>query len=146
MHTKRIHPVTTSRARSLRSNMTDVERLLWRAIRGMQMNACRFRRQHPIGPYIADFACIEQRIVVEPDGGQHQDQRVQDDQRTAYLQAQGWHVLRFWNNEVLENLDGVLSTIAEHLSDAPHPSLPPFRGKELYAFPSPFQGEGEGGV
>jgi very-short-patch-repair endonuclease len=123
MRAYRIHPTTTSRARSLRSGMTDVERLLWQAIRGKRVHAHRFRRQHPIGPYIADFACIEQRIVVELDGGQHQDQRVQDDQRTAYLQAQGWHVLRFWNNEVLNNLDGVLSTIAEHLTDAP-PSSP----------------------
>jgi very-short-patch-repair endonuclease len=73
MHAKRIHPTTTSRARSLRSDMTDVERLLWRAIRAKQVNAYRFRRQHPIGPYIADFACIEQRSLVELDGGQHQE-------------------------------------------------------------------------
>jgi very-short-patch-repair endonuclease len=123
MHTKRIHPVTTSRARSLRSDMTDVERLLWRAICSKQVNACRFRRQHPIDFYIADFACIERRLVVELDGGQHQDRSAHDEQRSAYLRSQGWHVLRFWNNEVLNNLDGVLSTIAEHLTDAP-PSLP----------------------
>ena len=123
MHTKRIHPVTTSRARSLRSDMTDVERLLWRAIRSKQVNACRFRRQHPIGSYIADFACIERRLVVELDGGQHQDRSAHDEQRTAYLQSQGWQTLRFWNNEVLNNLDGVLSTIVEHLNHAP-PSSP----------------------
>ncbi|MEK7304320.1 MAG: endonuclease domain-containing protein [Pseudomonadota bacterium] len=103
--------------------MTDVERLLWRAIRGKQVHACRFRRQHPIGPYIADFACIEQWLVVELDGGQHQEQNAQDEQRAAYLQSLGWQILRFWNNEVLNNLDGVLSTIVEHLNHAP-PSSP----------------------
>jgi len=123
MHAKRIHPATTSRARSLRSDMTDVERLLWRVIRGKQIHAHRFRRQHPIGPYIADFACIERRLAVELDGGQHQYQASQDEQRTAYLQSQGWRILRFWNNEVLNNLDGVLSTIVEHLNHAP-PSSP----------------------
>jgi very-short-patch-repair endonuclease len=123
MRAYRIHPTTTSRARSLRSGMTDVERLLWQAIRGKQVNANRFRRQHPIGPYIADFACIEQKLVIELDGGQHQDQLVQDDRRTDYLQALGWHVLRFWNNEVVNNLDEVLSTIAEHMNHAP-PSSP----------------------
>ena len=87
--------------------MTDAERLLRRAIRSKQIHAHRFRRQHPIGPYIADFTCIEQKLVIELDGGQHQDQVTQDEQRTAFLQAQGWRVLRFWNNEVLDNLDGV---------------------------------------
>lgn len=123
MRAYRIHPTTTSRARSLRSGMTDVERLLWRAIRGKQIQAHRFRRQHPIGPYIVDFACIEQKLVVELDGGQHQKQNPQDEQRTACLQSQGWQILRFWNNEVLNNLDGVLSTIVEHLNHAP-PSSP----------------------
>jgi len=99
--------------------MTDVEHLLWRAIRGKQVNACRFRRQHPIGPYIADFACIERRLAVELDGGQHQDQNSQDEPRTAFMQTQGWQVLRFWNIDVLENLDGVLATIAENLNHAP---------------------------
>ena len=130
MTVRRISPVTTTRARSLRTGMTDVERLLWQALRGKQINKHRFRRQHPIGPYIADFACIDKRIVIELDGGQHQDQLVQDEQRSAFLRAQGWQVLRFWNNDVLNNLDGVLSTIAERLTVTP-PS-----------WPSPFQGEG----
>ena len=99
--------------------MTDAERLLWQVLRGKQCNGHRFRRQHPIGPYIADFACIEQRIVIELDGGQHQAQRGYDEHRSTFLQAQGWQVLRFWNNDVLNNIAGVLSIIAEGLSHAP---------------------------
>ena len=92
--------------------MTDAERFLWKALRSKKINGHRFRRQHPIGQYIADFACIEQRIVIELNGGQHQEQNIFDEQRSVCLQAQGWRVLRFWNNEVLNNIDGVLTVIA----------------------------------
>jgi very-short-patch-repair endonuclease len=115
----RIKPETTRRARSLRAEMTDVERLLWQALRYKQVNGNRFRRQHPIGRYIVDFACIEQKLVIELDGGQHQEQVAYDEQRTASLQAQGWQVLRFWNNDILNNLEGVLTRIAENLTAAP---------------------------
>ena len=101
MPNKRIDELITERARELRSNMTDAERLLWRALRNKQINAHRFRRQHPIGPYIADFACIEAKLVIELDGGQHQTQETYDGQRSEFLRAQGWRELRFWNNEVL---------------------------------------------
>jgi len=110
--------------------MTDVERKLWQALRGKQFNERRFRRQHPIGQYIADFACIERMIVIELDGGQHQEQLEYDEQRTEYLRQHGWQVLRFWNNDVLNNLDGVLMVIAGRLE-----SLPPSQ-------PSPCKGEG----
>jgi len=116
---RRINCVTTERARSLRSSMTDAERMLWRAVRSKQLAGHRFRRQHPIGKYIADFACIEQKIVIELDGGQHQEQLAYDEQRSAFLQAQGWQVVRFWNNDVLNNLDGVLLGIAESFTAAP---------------------------
>ena len=119
MTSRRISPVTITRARSLRSAMTDVERMLWQAIRGKQLNSHRFRRQHPIGNYIVDFACLEQKIVIELDGGQHQEQFEYDEQRSIFLQAHGWQVLRFWNNDVLNNIDGVLSVIAENLTVAP---------------------------
>ena len=121
MCAKRIGPAITSRARSLRGGMTDVERLLWRSLRSKQLNAGRFRRQHPIGPYIADFAYIEQKLVIELDGGQHQEREAQDKQRTIFMQSHGRQVLRFWNNDVQNNLDGVLSSIAERLNHA-HPS------------------------
>ena len=121
MTVRRIRLVTTSRARLLRSAMTSVERLLWQALRGKQLNGHRFRRQHPIGQYIADFACIEQKIVIELDGGQHQEQLVYDEQRSAFLRAHGWQILRFWNNDVLNNFDGVLFVIAENLTASPPP-------------------------
>ena len=99
--------------------MTDAERLLWQQLRHKQMNGHRFRRQHPIGKYIADFACLEQKLIIELDGGQHQDQRVYDQARSTFLQAQGWQVLRFWNNDVLNNIGGVVASIAQRLSLTP---------------------------
>jgi very-short-patch-repair endonuclease len=120
---RRIPPITTARARLLRSNMTDVERRLWGAMRGKQLEGCRFRRQHAIGAYIVDFACVERMLVIELDGGQHQDQKTYDDTRSKYLNQQGWQVVRFWNNEVLENLGGVLEVIVEKLKSTP-PSQP----------------------
>ncbi len=122
---KRIVPITTARARLLRSNMTDVERRLWCAIRGKQLEGCRFRRQHPIGAYIVDFACVEEMLVVELDGGQHQSQKTYDDTRSRYLNQQGWQVVRFWNSEVLESLDGVLEVIVEKLKSTRPSPLPP---------------------
>jgi len=119
----RINPQTTKNARTLRSGMTLAEQRLWNALRGKQIENTRFRRQHPIGPYIADFACVEQLLIVELDGGQHQEQIEYDDRRTAFLQQQGWKVLRFWNNDVMSNLDGVLSSIVTAFESAP-PSQP----------------------
>jgi very-short-patch-repair endonuclease len=99
--------------------MTDAERLLWRALRDKQINGHRFRRQHPVGPYITDFSCIEQKVVIELDGGQHQDQLAYDEQRTVFLRSQGWRVLRFWNNDVMNNIEGVLLRITENLDGIP---------------------------
>ena len=112
--------------------MTDAERMLRQALREKQLNGHRFRRQHPIGKYIADFACIERKVVVELDGGQHQDHVAYDERRTAFLQENGWRVLRFWNNDALNNLEGILFTIAENLT-----TLPP-------SYPSPSKEEGTG--
>jgi very-short-patch-repair endonuclease len=116
---RRIKQITTNHARSLRRNMTDAERMLWKAVRNKQIAGYRFRRQYPIGIYIADFACLEKKCVIELDGGQHQTQLEQDDLRTHYLHKQGWIVLRFWNNDVLSNVSGVLSMIVSTLKNEP---------------------------
>ncbi|MDP6389070.1 MAG: DUF559 domain-containing protein [Alphaproteobacteria bacterium] len=101
--------MSTKRARRLRRDSTEAEKRLWRILRSRQFLNAKFRRQQPIGPYIVDFVSFEKRFVVEVDGGQHAED---DSARTLYLQSSGYRVIRFWNNEVLENIDGVLHTIA----------------------------------
>jgi len=93
--------------------MTDAEQLLWHCLRRKQLGGFRFRRQHPLEQFVLDFFCHEARLVVELDGGQHNEPevRAKDDQRTAFLNNQGIQVVRFWNREVFQNLDGVLQTI-----------------------------------
>ena len=120
----------TRRARRLRREATDVERLLWHALRA-RLIGWKFRRQHPIGKRIIDFACPQAKLAIELDGSQHALEQDADEQRTAELMRYGYRVLRFWNNEVLENLEGVLITIDHALGDAPpHPTSPPLRGGE----------------
>ncbi len=99
------------RARDLRRNETEAERQLWQAIRARQLDGAKFRRQVPIGPYIVDFFCFERRLIVEVDGGQHMEQVEYDTRRTKTLTGQGYYVLRFWNNEIIDNLPGVLEAI-----------------------------------
>jgi primosomal protein N' (replication factor Y) len=111
-----------SKARRLRSNLTIAEQTLWRELRYHQLGV-RFRRQFPIRPYVVDFACIEARLIVEADGGQHA-RSLSDEQRDANLIASGWRILRFWNSDILANRTGVLRIIAEALGTYPHPSLP----------------------
>ncbi len=98
-----------SRPRQLRKTPTVVEQKLWSRLRGQQLR-CKFRRQHPTGGYIADFACVEHRLIVEADGGQHAESP-HDPVRARRLEALGWRVLRFWNHEILENPDGVVEAI-----------------------------------
>jgi very-short-patch-repair endonuclease len=102
------------KARQLRKKMTDAERRLWSVLRGRTLSGYKFRRQHPIGLYIADFACVEHRLVIEADGGQHAD-NLDDERRTVWLESQGWRVMRFWNNDILTNTDGVVRMIVEAL-------------------------------
>jgi primosomal protein N' (replication factor Y) len=97
-------------ARNLRMNMTDAEMRLWKILRDRNLDGLKFRRQRPVGPFIADFACVEERLIVEVDGGQHNGS-ASDARRTAWLQSRGWRVLRFWNDEVLRNVDGVCEQI-----------------------------------
>jgi very-short-patch-repair endonuclease len=95
-------------ARALRTSSTDVENLLWTQLRRKQFAGLKFRRQQPIDNYIVDFVCFEKRGVIEVDGGQHASERDKDAKRDEYLIRNGFKVLRFWNNEVLQNMDGVL--------------------------------------
>jgi len=127
------HPLKpkTLVARRLRQNGTDVEQLLWRALRE-SLAPWKFRRQHPIGRSIADFACPATKLVIELDGGQHAERMDADSERTLDLAAHGYRVIRFWNNEILENLEGVLMTIRTVLEERtpPLPASPPHRGRE----------------
>jgi len=112
---------TTDRARELRRDSTDAERLLWRVLRDRQFISHKFRRQHPIGRYIVDFVCLDRRLVVELDGAHHADQQEYDADRTAWLQSEGYEVLRFSNREVLTQLESVQQAVWLALEGAPSP-------------------------
>ena len=122
---------TTFFARDLRARMTEAEIRLWYHLRRRELGDRRFRRQHPIGPYFADFACLEAHLVVELDGGQHLVSRT-DAKRDACLGRHGFRVLRFWNDDVLLRLDDVLEAILRALEDQDRDQEPP---------PSPPSGE-----
>ena len=134
----------TDNARLLRSSSTDEEVILWRHLRNRQLMDWKFRRQAPIGPYIVDFVCFEEKLVVEVDGGHHQSQTDDDNVRTEWLESQGFRMLRFWNSEVLGNIDGVAASILDAL-EHPHPSHLPFREKGQVSSPSMGDGWDEGG-
>jgi very-short-patch-repair endonuclease len=103
-------------ARDLRKSSTDAERRLWSRLRNKQLDGFRFRRQQPIGPYVVDFYCSDASLIVEVDGGQHDANQARDAVRTKWLEDQGYRVLRFWNNDVLANTEGVPLTIREALA------------------------------
>jgi lysyl-tRNA synthetase class 2 len=121
--------------------MTDAERALWNELRGRRLGGYKFKSQWSLGPFVADFCCWERRLVVEVDGGQHTEEK--DAARTAALNAMGYRIVRFWNNDVLTNMDGVLQTILEALQSHPHPSPLPQAG-EGEEKPSPASGRGLG--
>ena len=123
----------THLAKGLRKRSTDVEQLLWGHLRAGRFEGKKFRRQHPIGQYIADFVCLEKRLVVELDGGQHAlpDEILKDRERTSWLENEGYTVVRFWDNEILTNTSGVLEAIRERLHRAPSPQSPPLKGGEV---------------
>jgi very-short-patch-repair endonuclease len=114
-------------ARILRKNPTDAERALWRRLRLRQIAGCRFRRQHPLGPYVADFVCLNRKLIVEVDGGQHAAQVTHDTERTTWLEGRGYRVVRFWDNEVLRDPDSVAEVIRQALT--PHLNPPPQGGR-----------------
>jgi very-short-patch-repair endonuclease len=102
-------------ARQLRRSSTDAEKILWNRLRMRQLEDVKFRRQQPLGPYIIDLISFDRKLIIEIDGGQHnQQEKVRsDEERTDWLKEKGYRILRFWNNEVLENIDGVLERIRE---------------------------------
>ena len=101
----------TARARELRNNPTEAERTLWKHLRLRQLGGYKFRRQQPLGPYIVDLICLEKRLIIEVDGGQHSEQKAYDAERNAWLEEQGFRVLRFWNHEVLQEIEAVKEVI-----------------------------------
>ena len=110
-------------ARKLRRDQTDAERTLWFRLRDRRVQGLKFRRQAPIASYIVDFCCESARLIVELDGGQHAERSGEDAKRTAALEARGYLVLRFWNNDVLKNIDGVVESILDTLRPVPpHPN------------------------
>ena len=108
------------RARGLRREMTPQEKILWRELRGRRLEGAEFRRQMWLGGFIADFACPEARLAVEADGSQHADNAAYDEARAAAFDRLGWRTLRFWNNEISTNLDGVLTAIRDALPSPSH--------------------------
>ncbi|WP_349258714.1 endonuclease domain-containing protein [Steroidobacter sp.] len=144
-------------ARTLRANSTEAEQRLWANLRNRRLAGFKFRRQQPLGPYIVDFVCVERKLIVEADGGQHADRREYDDARSEYLERRGYRVLRFWNNDVLLETEAVLEVILKGLLDpspeplpqapSPRPSPQGERGKgvRVEASASPQRERGKGG-
>jgi very-short-patch-repair endonuclease len=123
---RNLHPI----AKILRNNSTDTERLLWRYLRNSQLEGVKFCRQQPIEAYIVDFVSFDPRIIIELDGGQHAEERERDEARDRCLHANGFTILRFWNNEVIENIEGVLEVIRQQCLQlaSPTPQPPPVKG------------------
>ena len=138
MH-KRTTPKIFGRAKALHGNMSPAEAKLWKHLRAHRMGDVHFRNQHAIGNYIVDFCAPRKRLIIELDGSQHLDQKEYDDERTRYLEARGYRVLRFWNHDVLNKTDDVLkaiwSVLREENEEDPLPGLPPNQRADL--------GEGE---
>lgn len=110
---------TTEKARILRKNMTKQERILWTFLRKKNINNLKFRRQYPIGNYIVDFICNEKKLIIEIDGGQHNENKniTYDQERTKYLESKAYKVIRFWNNDIDNNIEEVYLDIFKHLGE-----------------------------
>jgi adenine-specific DNA-methyltransferase len=122
-----------ARARDLRLNSTDAERRMWRLLRDRRLERLKFRRPVPIGPYIVDFYCSLKNLIIELDGGQHGMHAAEDELRRAWLAARGYRMLRYWNNDLLQNSEGVLSDILRLV-----------KPNDSNSVPSPLEGEGQG--
>ena len=117
------------KAKALRTNQTDAEQRLWYYLRAHRFLGLKFKRQKPIGRYIVDFVCMERGLIVEVDGGQHAENMKYDQQRDAWLRSQGYAVLRFWNKEVMQQLESVLESIRLAVALSPNPSPASGRGE-----------------
>ncbi|HEX9024438.1 MAG TPA: endonuclease domain-containing protein [Geobacteraceae bacterium] len=115
----------TEAAKELRKRMTDAESILWKRLKAKQLDGLKFRRQEQLGRFIVDFVCFEKGIIIEADGGQHAVEMEKDEERTQWLNSQGYTVLRFWNNDILSNTDGVMEAIKSACSQAPSPRPSP---------------------
>lgn len=104
-----------ARARQLRADSTDAEKRMWEQLRGRRFHGCKFRRQVPVEPYIADFVCFDLKLIVEIDGSQHRESRHYDEHRTRRLESLGYHVVRYWDNDVLCGLDAVMDALTQTL-------------------------------
>ncbi|MBX3662129.1 MAG: endonuclease domain-containing protein [Burkholderiales bacterium] len=109
-------------ARKLRKSETDAERKIWQQLHSRNLKGSKFRRQHPVGPYVVDFICINEKLIIELDGSQHQKQQGYDAERTAYLEQAGYRVLRFWDNDVLLRTESVMQAIFDAILISPHPN------------------------
>jgi very-short-patch-repair endonuclease len=117
-------------ARELRKNQTEAEKKLWRFLRSRGLRGFKFRRQQPLDPYVADFCSFEAKLIIELDGGQHAESREKDERRTRFLEQKGFQVIRFWDNEVFESMEGVAEIILKSLGTIPpHPSPLPQRAR-----------------
>jgi very-short-patch-repair endonuclease len=115
---------SVERARALRRSQTNAERALWARFRDRRVGGVKFRRQHPVGPYVVDFCCAEHKLIIEVDGGQHAESVTADRIRTAFLEKQGYRVLRFWDNDVLAHTDAVLDRIFAEVTPEALPTKP----------------------
>ncbi|MCF8880545.1 DUF559 domain-containing protein [Hyphobacterium sp. SN044] len=121
-------------ARQMRSELTNAEAILWAQLQKRQLKGWHFRRQHPVGHFIADFACAKAKLVIEVDGATHGSDRelTRDEKRTAFLESRGWRILRVWNNDIYDNLDGVMDAIGAALPPSgPSGHLPRERGRKM---------------
>ena len=136
--------MSVKRARILRRNQTDAERTLWYALRDRRFDGFKFRRQVPIANYFADFVCMREKLIVEADGGQHSWRADEDDQRTKVLEEHGFRVLRFWNTEILTNLEGVVTLIRLALPELPTPDRRVAATPHPNPLPQGERGQGDG--
>jgi very-short-patch-repair endonuclease len=129
---------TLQKAKALRQQQTDAEQKLWYWLRANRFGGVRFKRQKPVGPYVVDFVAVNEKLVIELDGGQHQERAARDQTRTHYLENRGYRVLRFWNDQCLTQTEAVLESIRQALFPAPPPQA------EAVFSPRPLGGEGQG--